>query len=246
MRSFKTAGDRGDILAALPAVRALGGGIIYIEAVHWTRDYLTPNRWCGIDRILRAQPYVADVREFRGEPIEFNLNDWRERLRIAMFKRQHLDKNLADWQLEQYGLNPDEKKQPWLAIEPKKIARVVFSRSGAGRPSHYTYHNPRFPWHYIWEKYRKDAVFVGTEDEHKIFCATCGTVGHVVTKDLYEAAQVISGCDLFVGNQSCPFWIAEGMKKRLVLEVWPNGPNCLTNRVGAVMGFDENVELPDL
>lgn len=40
--------------------------------------------------------------------------------------------------------------------------------------------------------------------------APLAVLSHTVhTKDLYEVAQVISGCDLFVGNQSAAFWIAE-------------------------------------
>jgi hypothetical protein len=68
----------------------------------------------------------------------------------------------------------------------------------------------------------------------------------MATKDLYEAAQVIAGCELFVGNQSACFWLAEAMKKRIVLEVWPGGPNCLIKRDGVVNGWDRTVELPQL
>ena len=207
---------------------------------------LTPDKWFGLDRILKAQPYISDVQEWKNQPVGYCLNDFRARLFKAVRMRQQRDKSLVDWQLEQYGIPMDAKNQAWLSVEPKKVARVVFNRTGTGREPQHVYHNPRFPWHYVWQKYRKEAVFVGTPDEHRVFCATCGAIDHVVTKDLFEAAQVIQGCDLFVGNQSCCFWIAESMKKRIVLEVWPNGPNCLVPRPDSIAGWDENVELPNL
>lgn len=248
MKTFRHAGDRGDILASLPAIRALGGGVLYIEAAHYTRERLTPDRWFGLDLLLKEQPYIADVRAWEGERVDFNLNDWRSSLVRALRGNQHKDKSLVDWQIDQYGIPPHAKDTAWLEFkEPIRAARVVFNRTGPGRPKHHVYHNPRFPWHYAWEKYRKDAVFVGTADEHRTFCAACGRVPHYPTADLHEAARVISGADLFVGNQSACFWISAGLMKPTVLEVWIEGQNCSVYRPGIIHhGLDENVTLPDL
>lgn len=247
MNTFRSAGDRGDIVAALPAIRALGGGVLYIEAANYTRERLTPDRWCGLNHLLKEQPYISDVQEWRGQAVSVNLNDFRSRLFKAVRIGAHRDKSLVDWQLEQYGLPLNAKDEAWLSFkEPIRAARVVFNRAGAGRPKQHVYHNPRFPWHLVWQKYHGDAVFIGTLEEHKNFCATCGQVPYFPTADLHQAARVIAGADLFVGNQSCAFWLAEGLKKRLVLEVWPDGPNCLVPREGSTPGFDETTALPDL
>lgn len=246
MNTFRHAGDLGDVVASLPAVRALGGGVMLLEAATYTRQILTPNKWFGIDHVLRAQPYIYDVREWKRESVNFNLNDFRSRLFRSVRVGQHRDKNLVDWQLEHYGLPLNAKDKAWIEIEPKKIARVIINRTGAGRTHHHVYQNHEFPWHYVWQKYKSEAMFIGLPEEHEAFCATCGEIPHVQTKDLYEAAQVISGCDLFIGNQSVCFWLAEGMKKRIILEVWRAGPNCLIPRDGVVHGWDRKVELPDL
>ena len=66
------------------------------------------------------------------------------------------------------------------------------------------------------------------------------------TKGLLEAAQVIAGAKLFVGNQTATHAIAEGLKKPIVLEVWREGPNCIVHRPGVVHGWDRNVVLPEL
>lgn len=207
---------------------------------------LTPDNWRGLDALIKQQPYISDVREWQRAQTSFNLNDWRVRHGRALRTGQLKDRPLTDWQLDQYGLPFTERDTAWLTVEPRKEARVVFNRTGAGRSRHHVYHNPRFPWHLVWQKYGKDAAFVGTEDEYRVFCATCGKVPHIPTKDLYEAAQVISGCDLFIGNQSACFWMAEGMKKNLVLEVWMDGQNSTIVRPGATQGYDENVMLPNL
>lgn len=247
MLTFRHAGDLGDILAFLPAMRYFGGGDLLIESAPYTRQRLTPDKWCGLDILLKQQPYINDVREWKQELCNYNGNDFRAAMIHAMRRGQfNKNKSLVDWQLEAHGVPLNQKDAAWLAVEPNRVARVVINRTGPGRESKHVYHNPLFPWHRVWQKYHKDAVFIGTPLEHEVFSSTCGRVPYYPTKDLAEAARVIAGSDLFIGNQSCCFWIAEGMKKNLVLEVWPAGPNSLTNRPGAAMGWDQNVTLHDL
>lgn len=251
MRTFRHAGDLGDVLYALPVLRALCNGdkgALLIEAANYTRQLLIPDNWCGIDRLLREQPYIGDVRPYsQGTPVSYNLNDFRARLFTAVRHGLGKDKHLTHWVCESHGVPFTCMDAPWLQVEqPIEAAPVVFVRAGAGRQSHQVYQNNAFPWHFVWEKYHKEAVFVGTPTEHEIFCATCGKVPHYKTENLFEAARVIAGCKLFVGNQTSTHAIAEGMKKRIVLEVWKEGPNCLVFRPGVTHGWDQHVQLPDL
>lgn len=246
MLTFKHSGDIGDILYFMPVMRALGGGTLFIEAVSYTRVMLTQDKWCGIDLLLKQQPYVNDVLSWNKQPVNYNGNDFRPRLISAVRKGQGKEKHLGHWMCDAHGIDYKAMDAAWLTVEPNRIAPVVISRSGVGRAAHYVYHNPRFPWHKVWKKYGKDAVFVGTEDEHRVFWATCGEIPHYPTADLEKAARVIAGADLFIGNQSAPHAIAEGLKQRILLEVWPGGANCLVFRPGVHHGWDENVELPDI
>lgn len=246
MITYSHSGDAGDLIAGLPVIRHLGAGVLYLRASSYTRVMLSPENWRGLDRIIKAQPYIHDVLEWRNHKVAYNLDDWRARLFKSVRAGKDRDKSLLSWQLEQFGVPESAALEPWIKVEPKKIARVVFNRTGPGRLPQHTYQNSRFPWHYVWEKYRKNAVFVGLPEEHRIFCATCGAIPHVQTRDLFEVAQVIAGCDLFVGNQSVAFWIAEGLKKRVILEVWMHGQNSNIFRDGAVQGYDETVQLPNL
>jgi hypothetical protein len=251
MIAVRHAGDIGDIIYSLPVARALANGVpiaFLIEAANYTRQMMTPDKWCGLDELLMRQPYIADVRPWRqGEPVNFNLNDFRARLFQSLKYGIGKDKHLCHWMCEAHGIPYTCLDGPWLTLEdPIQAARVVFTRAGAGRPAHQVYTNPAFPWHFVWEKYHQEAVFIGTEAEHEMFSATCGKVPHYKTKTLLEAARVIAGAELFVGNQTATHAIAEGMKKRIILEVWREGPNCIVHRPGVVHGWDQYVKLPEL
>lgn len=249
MMTFRHAGDRGDLIASLPVVRHMGGGIMYIEAATYTRECLLPENWNGLDLLLKQQPYIQEVYPWPGGQVRahVNLNDFRPRLMRALRINSFRDKSLVDWMLETHGVPATAKETPWLQVKtPKKIASIVFNRTGPGRARHHVYHNIEFPWRRVWDKYHDSAVFIGTPHEHAIFCATVGDVPYYKTGNLLEAAEVIAGCDLFVGNQSCCFWIACGMFKPIVLEVWREGPNCSVLRKNIYHGMDVNVELPDL
>lgn len=247
MSTFRTAGDLGDCIYQLPMVRALGGGEILIEAANYTRTMLTPDKWCGIDLLLREQPYITNVREWRhGEPCTVNANDFRLPLFKALRYGHHKDKALVDWVLETHKVPASAKDEAWLTVDPNPVAKVIFNRTGIGRAIHHVYQNPRFPWYRVCQQYRKDAVFIGTGDEHAAFVAHYGEVPHYPTANLLEAARVIAGAKLFVGNQSVCHAIAEGLKQRIVLEVWREGANCLHFREGVFHGWDETVTLPDL
>ena len=221
-----------------------------IEAANYTRQVLTPDKWCGIDDLLRVQPYITAVRAWRyGEQVQVNLNDFRQRLFKALRAGQHKDKSLVDWMLETHGCPLSAKDEAWLTVpldKIEKVARVVINRTGPGRPMHHVYQNHLFPWHRVWQKYKDVAVFVGTELEYDSWCALFGEIPHCVTGTLYDAARVIAGADLFIGNQSVCRAIASGMKKDIVLEVWPSGANCLENRPGVINGWDQHTKLPDL
>lgn len=249
MLTYRHAGDLGDLIAFLPVMRYFGGGTLLIEAADYTRQKLTRDKWCGIDLLLKQQSYIQDVREWNREMVTMNGNDFRANMFRSMRKDSggiFKDKSLTDWQLEAHGVPLDQKNAAWLHVEPHKVAKVVINRTGPGRSSQHVYHNPLFPWHRVWQKYRNEAVFIGTPFEYEVFKQTCGEIPYMPTADLNQAARVIAGSELYIGNQSVCFWMAEAMKKNLILEVWPAGPNSLSFRPGAIMGWDQNVVLPDL
>lgn len=254
--TVRSAGDRGDCCYTLPVVKWLCAqqgtkAVYYIEAATYTREMLTPDRWCGLDRIIREQPYILDVRELKhGNLVQINLNDFRSYMQKAfrMPGGRARERHLMDWMLDAHRVPASAANEPWLTIPPNKVAEIVINRAGPGRDGVHVYHNPLFPWRRVIDKYGSKAVFIGTPLEHEVFCAVYGPVDYYPTPDLYEAARVISGCTLFIGNQSCPHAIAAGLFKRIILEVWPSGANCIVSRPGVLNAWHDahKIELPEL
>lgn len=256
MITAKHSGDKGDLAYFLPVMRHLGGGTLYIEAAVYTRVPLLPENWCGIDKIFKDQPYIKDVLPWNRERVDINGNDFRSRMQQAI-RRESMrgggdgsspakKVSLVDWMLSTHGVPLSAKDEAWISVEPNKVAPVVISRAGQDRKKEHQYFNAKFPWAKVCKKYAGNAVFIGTPREHELFTAVHGDVPHYPTTDLYDAAKAIQGCELFIGNQSAPHALAEAMKKRIVLEVWCEGPNVLAFRDGVIHGWDESVRLPEI
>ena len=70
-------------------------------------------------------------------------------------------------------------------------------------------------------------LFVGLRTEYELFIKKFGKIEYVSTKDL-KVAELITACDLFIGNQSAPLAIAEGLKKPTVVEICCYAADCFT------------------
>lgn len=241
---FYHSGDLGDILASLIAMRELGGGEMFIgpdnQTSMATREKMTVKRAQIIIPLLEAQPYVhsAKFSDIMPPNLNYDLNQSR------MFMRSEYSKgkpwiNLAQVYLRSFGLSVANDQRPWLEVAPKGIAPVVIARSSR-------YHDEDFRWDRIVSEYRGQLVFVGLKSEHEDFCHRFGRVPHHQTANLLELAKVIAGCRLFVGNQSCPYWIAEGLKKPAILEVFRDIPNSMFKRADLIHGVTDKTTLPTI
>lgn len=246
LKIYRHAGDAGDLCYFMAIIKHLGRGVLCIEAANYTRVRMTPERYAPLVPLLMSQDYIEDVREWKGEPVDVNGNDFRALLFKSLRMGAGKDTALIDWMIRAHQCPPNIKAQPWLTVEPNKVAKVVFNRTGPGRPSQHVYQNATFPWHKVYQAYGKEAVFIGLEEEYNVFKNVCADVPFYPTRNLLEAASVISGAELFVGNQSLPLAIAHGLHKMAVIEVWKDGPNSNVDRPGVILGWDHNVELPKL
>jgi ADP-heptose:LPS heptosyltransferase len=70
--------------------------------------------------------------------------------------------------------------------------------------------------------FTKDAVFIGSPDEHELFQRETGIViTFVKVKDMLDMANIIAGADAFVGNQGLSLALATGLGKTCVVEKRP-------------------------
>lgn len=88
------------------------------------------------------------------------------------------------------------------------------------------YHNPSFDYT-VLRPYQHLITFVGVESEYKMITAKLPDITYTPVKDFKELAQLIRGAELFIGNQSMAFAIAETMKTQRILEICPFAHNVI-------------------
>jgi hypothetical protein len=229
-RTFSHGGDTGDLIYALATVKMLGGGRMRLVKSHRVRESFSPAKVESLRPLLEAQPYITGV-EYAEVAIGVDLDQFRNRYRY--------DLSLCDMVATTFGLPPYPREEPWLfCSDPKPVARVVIGRSPR-------YHNDRFPWRRVCEKYAREAVFVGLPEEHAAWQGEFGSIPYFPTPDWWELCRVIAGAQIFCGNQSAPMAIALALcVPRIVQEMCPFPADCYFERPGVVYGRDENLELP--
>jgi hypothetical protein len=210
-KSFYHTGDLGDIIAALPVIRQLRGGELVIGnhgSAHPGWRAMEGARFNAIKPLVEAQSYISSIRfEHLPGGVDFDISGFRN----VHSRRYNLSEAQARW-LNVSNLNLD----PWLEVTPSELSkgRIIVARSGR-------YHNPRFPWKQLVRSYGRRMSFVGLQDEFDAFVRWTGGSGLVTympTRSLLEVAALIEGSDLFIGNQSCPCWIAMGLGHRMIQE----------------------------
>ncbi len=222
----------GDIIFSLPAIRALGGGVLYLDPeggerrplVKWparTRTRLNAQAIESLKPFLSQQPYLTDVRLWQGETVDHDLDEFRSHNRYQ---------NISDAHLAALGLPFEQRDTAWLTVpDPILIPKrpIVISRSVRWQGNH------EF-WEQILPQIKDQCVFVGWPKEHEIFEYTYGQkVPWHETPDVLTLARVIAGCRDFFGNAGLAHALAEGMKKRLTCEVYRAGPGIIFKREGA-------------
>lgn len=231
-RTFTHTADLGDIIAALPSIRTLGGGHLVIgekKGRDGGRESLRGARFESLKPLLECQPYIDGVTWAD----ELPATKWD----FSSFRHDHCKgENLAQWQARHLGVAISET--PWLlaTASPKTRGRVLFARS-------LRYHSPTFPWDKAIARF-KDPLFVGLPDEYMAFQTKWGRpIENYTCSNLLELAEMIAGCELLICNQSCPYWLAAGLGVPLIQETWAQDPNSVIERANARYALNGNLPL---
>lgn len=227
--TFWHSGDMGDVIYHMETIRCLGGGKLILGShlglgpnlPSHCREPMTKERVALLRPLLEAQGYIAAVEhsDKRPEPTWINLNSFRETFKP---RQGSCWQSLQRASLYRFGLQPQNECRPWLHVDSPATNRICVARSPR-------YHNDAFPWKEIVERYHDKIDFIGLLSEWKDF-QQFGQVPYIATPDLLSAAKVINSHSVFIGNQSCPYAISEGLKKPCVQETWATEPNCLFER----------------
>ena len=210
-QSWLHGGDSGDLIYALSAMQAGGGGHLYLTCMWGTREPMNDEKISFLTPLIAAQPYAHSVRPWQGEYITRNFITARHRM------VPDIDLATQQWWAVLDKPEPDVAK-PWLSVpEPHRHGRPVFARSPRYRNTN---------WDLFWNELKAvspDAIFVGTSAEFKEF----GSGEHYFARDALDLARVIQGASIFVGNQSFPYALAEGLKVGRLLEASHFTRNCI-------------------
>ena len=230
---FGHSGDLGDIVYAMSLVKDAGGGYVWLFDRPFTK--VISSRFNLIAPLLMSQPYIKATALSSGRDVQYDLSKFRSHYQPdrTLLMSQSLYANKA------YELPISRGDKPWLTAKknPATKGRVVLARSPR-------YHSQTPPWKQVLSHYGDACVFIGLKEEHKAFEAEFGPVEYLKTDNMLEVAEAIAGSDLFVGNQSSPYAIAEGLKHPRILEVSDWVPDCIYPNHG-VLCYDGHLsELP--
>ncbi len=246
---FHHGGDYGDIIYALPVIKALGGGVLFISPDNrfpWPRKPLgsIDEHWAGnLIPLLNAQPYIWQSLHTGALPfsVDVDLNAFREYYSTLT---PNCFKSIFALHQMKFGVHHDDR-QPWLTVDkPQEIPGrpIVVNRTQR-------YQNENFPWGDLVAKYGSKMIFVGTNYEHDLFkgFSPHKPVPLASTPSLLDVARVVAGAKVFIGNQSSAMAIALGLGKRLIQEVWPQNANCMLDRPGETIYWKSGPcpEIPD-
>jgi len=232
-RVFTVGAKIGDLVYAMATIRHMGGGrIAYRPATR--QAYRTDDMLGLVSRLVDQQPYVRAGIRRTDAIVGVNLESWRGRIR----KRGRT--TLASVYAQGVGAADVDFTTPWIEVDqPHRVAEVIINRTAR-------YQNPLFPWRRVLEQYAGRIAFVGTRNEHAAFVSAFGHVPYHATVDMLDVARAIAGSELFIGNQSSAYAIAEAMKVNTLQEVCTKIQDCLFDRPNATYGWDGTVTLPKL
>jgi hypothetical protein len=154
--------------------------------------------------LLKPQPYIDLVEIHTDQIIDIDLDYFRA-------GGIPLDKgNIARWCSYLTGVNPILWK-PWLNVEPDQSYADTIVMARSERYRNYTI-NYKFLNAYA------NIVFIGVESEYIDIKKTIPHIKWVQVDDFMQMASIIAGSKFFIGNQSFPYSIAEGLKVPRILE----------------------------
>jgi hypothetical protein len=73
----------------------------------------------------------------------------------------------------------------------------------------------------------ENVLFIGVKSEYEDMKKEIPNLKWFQTENFLEIAQMIAGCKFFIGNQSFPYSIAEGLKAPRILEAYYHVPHVI-------------------
>jgi hypothetical protein len=221
---FKHSGNCGDIIYSLPTIFALTNNKIHIN-LHLNQPaiyhksikhplsnvMLNEQTFNMLKPLLLSQPKINSCSIFENQKIDIDLDKIREYPLL-------LDRgNIARWYSLVFPVGVN-LSNPWLFTKSNNdlSETILVARS-------LRYQSPNINYQFL-QKYPK-VSFVGIEQEYNEMKKQIPNLNYLPVKDFLELSILIASCKFFIGNQSFPFSIAEGLKVKRLLEICYWCPN---------------------
>ena len=195
---------------SLYIVKSMGGGNVFITQGEFEEGELdNVIESCG--KLITSQSYVRSFKVHNGEKIDIDLDKWRT-------SKYFYRKTLLDLMCRAQAIKLPRWVDPWINVPPHPEFgdKIVVHR----RISKVTERaNSMFNWKKIIDTFGvENFVFVSRlKYEWEEFGFP--EVEYFYPKDMYEHAQTIKACKLFVGNQSLPAAVADALGVDRIFEL---------------------------
>lgn len=227
--NYSHTGNAGDIIYALPVIKQLSSFIdkphqvmlkinepmrLAMGLVHPLNSVMLNEQSVKLlSPLLESQSYISKCTIYEDQRIDINL---------SLFRKSgiYLDRgNIARWNFYTTGVTADLSKQ-WLFVEPDSSFRdtIVIARSQR-------YQNPIISYSFLADY--NNIAFLGVKAEYQAIKKYIPNIRHVEVIDFLEMSKIIAGSKLFIGNQSFPYSLAEGLKVPRILETYYSSPNVI-------------------
>lgn len=243
--NFSHSGNAGDIIYSLPALKSIREKTFVpiclflrldqplelpLGFSHPLGNVMLNNKMAEmLLPLLNNQPYLKEAAILDGQEVSFDL----DHVRASGIK---LDRgSIARWYCYLTGAIAD-LTVPSIAAKPDLsfAGTIIIARSSR-------YQNPLIDYSFL-ARY-DNLEFVGIESEYEELRKRIPNLNWLQVPDFLRLAEIIAGCKFFIGNQSFPFAIAEGLKIPRVLETYFNAPNVIPEgRNGYDFYFQEHFE----
>ena len=236
--SFKHSGNCGDIICAMPAMLALAEEqeeaniSLYLRTGQELPNQGTMKHPLGnvtlneqmvqmLAPLMLAQKRFSRCETYHDQPIDYDLDRFRD------YPLLHDRGNISRWYFLVFPVYYD-LSGPWLTVKPSPVTKdaIVVARSSR-------YRMPLIDHRFLREY--PNIFFVGLEEEYIEMREQIPGMNFLKVGDFLELAELIAGSRLFIGNQSFPFALAEGLKVNRLLELYYKAP---TTSVTGRNGFD--------
>lgn len=227
--NFSHSGNAGDIIYSLPTIRRIFDLTSTKISIYLKIDQkleipsyykhplgnvmLNESMAKMLVPLLASQDYIHHCAIWSNETIDINLDDFRKS-GISLSQG-----DIARWCSYILGITPELHK-PWLKVQAETNFKnsIVIARSER-------YRNPLIDYSFL-NKY-DDVVFIGVRSEYDDMKKSIPKIKWITVDSFLDLAQIIAGCKFFIGNQSFPYSVAEGLKVPRVLEICFSEPNVI-------------------